>query len=233
MTKTSLPQHVVIMPDGNRRWAKKRGLPGWRGHSMGAKRMEEVALAAIDLNIKYLSIWGGSYYNLTKRPKREVVVLNRIYKQIVKNALDNKTTYEKRVRIRCIGEWTELLNSDVVKLIREAEHKTASHENYYQTYLIGYNGDREMLDALNRFTREGKRHITDNLLKSYLWTADLPSVDFIIRTGGEPHLSTGFMMWHTRDSQLYFTEKLWPDFNKKSFEEALQEYARRERRFGK
>lgn len=233
MTKNSLPQHVALIPDGNRRWAKKRGLPNWKGHLEGAKRVEEIVQSAIDLNIKYFTLWGGSYHNLTKRSKSELIVLNRIHKDLARKLIKSKVIHEKQVRIRFIGEWPKLLEKGVVKLMREAEEKTATYTAYNHSYLVGYSGDREMLDGINRLIGSGHHRITDNLLKSYLWTADLPPVDLVIRTGGEPHLSTGFMMWHTRYAQLYFTDTFWPDFKKTSFEEALREYGQRERRFGK
>lgn len=233
MIKNSLPQHVAIIPDGNRRWAKKRGLLPWRGHIKAAQRIEEIAKAAIDLDIKYLTIWGGSYDNLTRRPRREVLALNQVYCQLAQRLLKDPEIYRKQVRVRILGEWPKLLNERVVKLLKQSERETAGHTAYGHSYLIGYNGDREMLDAINRIVKEGSGRVNGKLLKSYLWTTDLPPVDFIIRTGGEPHLSAGFMMWEAQDAQLYFVDKLWPDFDKKSFEEALREYGRRRRRFGR
>lgn len=233
MTKDSFPQHVAIIPDGNRRWARKRGLLGWQGHLEGAKRAEEISRAAVDLGIKYFTLWGGSYDNLTKRPKTEWLVLNRVYKALVQKVLKDKTIREKQVQVRFIGEWQGLLNKGVIELMRRAEVETAHHKAYRHSYLHSYSGDREMLDAINRLIRDGHRRITDKLLKSYLWTADLPPVDLVIRTGGEPHLSTGFMMWHTRYSQLYFVDKLWPDFRKKDFITAVEDYSQKQRRFGR
>ena len=232
MAKILSPRHVAIIPDGNRRWAKRRGFPGWKGHFEGAKRMEEIARAAVDLDIKYLTIWGGSYDNLTKRSKGEIIVLNRVYKELVQKLLKDKTVHENKVRVRFLGEWPKLLNKGVVEVIKRAESETARYTGYQHSYLVGYNGDREMLDAMNRLLKAGHGRVTALLLKSYLWTADLPPVDLVIRTGGEPHLSNGFMMWDIRDAQLYFTDKFWPDFTKEEFVRALEDYSHRERRFG-
>ena len=233
MAKILLPRHVAVIPDGNRRWAKRRGLAGWRGHLEGAKRMEEIARAAVDLDIKYFTLWGGSYDNLTKRSKGEIIVLNRVYKELVQKLLKDKTVHENRVRVRFLGEWPKLLNKGVVEVIRRAERETARYTGYEHSYLIGYNGDREMLDAVNRLLKAGRGRVTAPLLKSCLWTADLPPVDLVIRTGGEPHLSNGFMMWDARDAQLYFTDKFWPDFTKEELIRALEDYSHRERRFGR
>lgn len=231
--KNSLPQHVAIIPDGNRRWARRRGLAGWKGHLEGAKRVEEIARAAVDLNIKYLTVWGGSYDNLTKRSKIELVVFNRIFQDMTRKLLRNTPLiHEKKIRIRFIGEWPKLLNRNVVKLMRQTEAETAKYTAYEHSYFLGYNGDREMLDAINLLVKDQPSRVNSKLLKSYLWTADLPPVDLLIRTDGQAHLSNGFMMWDIQNVQLYFSNKLWPDFSKKEFVQALEDYARRQRRFG-
>ena len=233
MIKSSLPRHVAVIPDGNRRWAAGHGIPRWRGHLEGAKRVEEITRAAVDLKIKYFTLWGESYDNLINRPKLELKVFSRIHKELIKKLLKDEVVRKEQVRIRFIGEWPKLLDKAGVDLIRQVEAETEGHSSYEHSYLIGYNGDREMLDAINKLIRGGHRPVTDDLLKSYLWTADLPPVDLLIRTGGEPHLSTGFMMWHTRDAQFHFVDKLWPDFRKADFIQALEEYSRRGRRFGR
>lgn len=233
MTKISLPHHVAVIPDGNRRWATAHGMPRWKGHFTGAKRVEEINRAALDLNIKHFTLWGESYENLIRRPKIELKVFSRIHKELIRKLIKDPVIHREKVKIRFIGEWAKLLDKDVVELMKRAETETKKYENYHHTYLIAYSGDREMLDALNRLATAGHRRITDELLQSYLWTKDLPPVDLLIRTGGEPHLSTGFMMWHTRNAQFYFSDKMWPDFTKKEFVKALEDYSRRTRRFGK
>lgn len=228
-----LPRHVAVVPDGNRRWARKRGWPGWRGHLKAAKPIEEVAQEAVELGVQYLTVWGGSYANLTKRSRKEISVLNRFYKELAEKLLRSNFVHQKKVKVKFVGEWPKLLNKSVIEAIKKIEEATSSYNSYRYTCLVGYNGDREMLDAISRLLKDGYSRATPSLLKSYLWTADLPPVDLVIRTGGEPHLSTGFMMWHTRDAQLYFSDKMWPDFGKADFVAAVKDYSQRERRFGR
>lgn len=243
--KIALPHHVAIIPDGNRRWAKAHGRMAWEGHLEGAKRVEEVSQAAISAGIKYLTVWGGSYDNLIKRSEKEIKVLDGLYRDFARRALEDKNVYKNEVRLRFLGEWETLLTPATVKVIREAEEKTASHSKFNLTYLIGYNGDREMLAAIQKIVDEGpstslrvpaasagRRRITAENLKSHLWTAELPPVDLVIRTGGDAHLSTGFMMWDTRYSLLSISRKMWPDFGKKDFLKEIKNFSTRERRLG-
>lgn len=237
LDKSRLPNHVAIIVDGNRRWAKKNGLPPWDGHARGARRVEEISKHAIDLGIKYISFWGGSYNNLTKRTAAEIKFLDeKMYRSWAKKALVDKDIYDKQVRVRFIGEWPKLLSRETVRAMKEVEKKTQHHSRRHLTYLIGYNGDREMLAALNAIIKDKVGKITDKTLKSYLWTKDIPSVDLLIRTGEDtpiPHISTGFMMWDTKDALLHFSPKMWPAFTSKDFDSVLSHFSKEERRFGK
>ncbi len=237
MLNKSLPNHVAVIIDGNRRWAKKHGLFPWDGHARGAKRVEEISKHAVDLGIKYISFWGGSYNNLTKRSPKEIKFLDeKMYRSWAKKALVDKYIYDNEVRIRFIGEWSKLLSKETVSAMRAVEEKTRTHSKHNLTYLIGYNGDREMLSTLNSIARKGLNKITEQTIKSHLWTKDLPSVDLLIRTGEDtptPHMSTGFMMWDTKDSILHFSPKMWPAFTKKDFDKIISYFLMAERRFGK
>lgn len=234
--KPAIPRHVAIIPDGNRRWAKKRGLRPWEGHLCGIGSFaQDIAWAAFGSGVKYLTVWGGSYDNLTKRSGIEIRMLNEAYRRLVKQALEDEQIHNRGVRIRFIGEWRSVLESKTIELIDKIQDSTRDYKNHNLTILVAYNGDKEILDAIRRIPKEKIKRLTSETLKSYLWTSDLPSVDFIIRTGvgNDPHISAGFMMWDTRYSQLLFTKKLWPDFSKKDLELALENYSRRERRLGK
>ena len=232
----NIPNHVAMILDGNRRWAKKRGLRPWKGHFAGVgANAEEVMQVAVETGIKYVTLWVGSYDNLTERSKIEIAMLNKAYRQLIEKSLSDERTYKNKIRIQFIGEWKKLLEPKTVELINLAQRKTASHNKHILTALAGYNGDREMLAAVTSLAKEKKDKVTDTSLRKHLWTGSLPLVDLLIRTGveGDPHNSTGFMMWHTRYSQYYFTDTLWPDFGKKEFLAALKDFARRERRLGK
>ena len=234
--KSPLPNHVAVIIDGNRRWARKHGLLPWDGHVRGAKRVEEISKHAIDLGIKYISFWGGSYNNLTKRTAKEIKFLDeKMYRHWAKKALIDKYVHDNKVRIRFIGEWPSLLSKETVKAMKEVEAKTEEHSRHHLTYLIGYNGDREMLSAINSMVNK-KHKINEQTLRSYLWTKDLPPVDLLIRTGEDtptPHISTGFMMWDTKDALLHFSSKMWPAFTNKDFDTIISYFSKAERRFGK
>ena len=225
-------RHVAIIPDGNRHWAKKRGLLPWQGHVRAAKRITEVVRAAFELEIPYLTVWGGSYDNLTKRSEKEIRVLDNIYRSLAEKLIKDKDTSKKGVRVRILGEWPKLLSKETTQALYRVEEITKEHNNYNLTLLIGYNGDREMIAAVNQLLSGGVKKISEEDLKGRLWTKDLPPVNLIIRTGGEPHLSTGFMMWDIMYSQLYFTDRLWPDFTRKDLEKAVKYYTTLERRLG-
>ena len=228
MEKSNLPTHIAIIPDGNRRWARKHGLLPWKGHIEGAKRVEEVIKRAAEIGILYITVWGSSYDNLVKRTKTEVSALNKVYAEMAKRIISDGFAEKNEIRIRILGEWEEILNKDTVKALRDLEKATKNNKKMNATALIGYNGDREMLSAINSLA--GKT--TEESLKNALWTKDLPPVDMVIRTGGNPHLSAGFMMWDVRYSLLYFTDKLWPEFRAKDLDTAISYYSNQERRRG-
>ncbi len=235
----NLPKHIVIVPDGNRRWAKKRNLSPWRGHLEGAKRTEELVQAAFDLGIECLSIWGGSLNNLTKRPRREVNALVGIYDRYFKKLTKEKKIHQNRVKINVIGRWQKVLPKKTIGIIKELIQATKDYNQYSLNFFIAYNGTDEMIAAIKGIAKEGGENkglkITPKTLEKHLWSGHLPPVDFLIRTGsgGDPHNSAGFMMWHCANSQLYFTDTCYPGFNKKELTKAINDFVRRQRRFGK
>jgi undecaprenyl diphosphate synthase len=235
---SSLPQHIAIIIDGNRRWARARGLQPWEGHVRGAKTLEEINEAAVSLGIKHLTIWGGSYDNLTKRDPQEIKMLDeKMYRVWARDGLKNKTVFQKEVQIRFIGEWPDLLSQETQDAMRALENATKDNSSYYYTYLIGYNGDREMTAAINAAIKSETKKVSIDTVKDYLWTKDLPPVDLVIRTGeenpGMSHNSNGFMMWHTKNSFFYHTDKYWPDFTAEDLGRAIEQFSQTERRFGK
>lgn len=237
--KENLPKHVVIVPDGNRRWARKKGLASWRGHLAGAENTEELVRAAFDLGIKCFSIWGGSYDNLTKRPKVEIKGLFHIYDRYFRKLTKSKEIYKNQTRVRVIGRWSDVLSEKTKKVIQNLIKNTENYKNNFLNFFIAYNGTDEMIEAIEDIAREVKNgkslKITEKLLKKYLWSGDLPPVDLIIRTGSrnDPHNSVGFMMWQTANSQFYFVNTMYPDFDKKELEKAVKDYISRQRRFGR
>jgi undecaprenyl diphosphate synthase len=229
--------HVAVIPDGNRRWAKKRGLFPWQGHIEGAKTLEKILKKAWELKIPYFTFWGMSADNVLKRPKKEVEVLFSIFKRQFQKLARSKEIQKEGVKINVFGFWKKLFPKDVKEAIKEAIEKTKENKNFVLTFLLAYNGTDEMLEAIKKIVKKAREkdiEISEKTLIENLWTGALPAVDLVIRTGceGDPHNSAGFMMWHTAYSQLYFTNTFFPDFSVKEFEFAINNFQKRERRFG-
>ncbi len=231
----NLPTHIAIIPDGNRHWARERGLNPWDGHEAGAKNTEKLVREALKLGVKCLSFWGSSIKNLQKRPLLERKNMFRIYKKYLGKLMDSEDVHHNQVRINIIGKWKELLPESLKKVIEECMKKTAHYKKNVLNFFLAYSGDDEMIEAVRKIARSGigPEKITAKTIKENLLTKDLPPVDLLIRTGGEPHLSVGFMMWDIADAQLYFPKVYYPDFNKKEFRKAIEEYQGRERRHGR
>ncbi len=234
----NIPNHVAVIPDGNRRWAKKRGLRPWIGHEVGMKSFEKVLEKSLELRIPYLTFWGGSWDNLTKRPKIEIKFLFKVYADQFKRIANDKRIHQNKVRIDVLGRWREILPEETQKAIERAREATKDYNKYFLTFLLAYNGTDEMMACVRKIadlSKEKTIKVTEKLIKENLWTKDLPPVDLIIRTGCEddPHISAGFMMWDAAYSQLYFTRTFLPAFEPKEFEEIIKDYSERERRKGK
>lgn len=230
----NLPGHVAIIPDGNRRWAKEKGLAPWEGHEAGAKIFEQLIKAALEKGIECFSLWGSSMDNLIKRPITEKKALLDIYKKYFERLLTGKEIYENEVQVNVIGRWEEQFPESLKQVIYEIINKTKHYKKKTLNFMLAYSGTDDMLRAIQKIkdTHSLEKKITKDDVKKNLMTANLPAVDFMIRTGGEPHNSNGFMMWDTADAQLYFFEGNFPDFSVSEFEKSLIEYARRGRRFG-
>ena len=233
----NIPKHVAIIPDGNRRWAKKRKLKPWIGHQEGAKKFEAVLEKAAEMKIPYLTFWAGSLDNLTKRPKIEVKFLVKVYKNYFKKIIQDERIHKNKVQINVFGRWKDLLPLETKKIIERAIKVTKDYNQFFLTFLIAYNGTDEMIECIKKIINLSNPHpikINEKTIKENLWTKNLPAVDLVIRTGcvGDPHNSAGFMMWETAYSQLYFTKTLFPDFSPKEFEAIIKDFSKRERRMG-
>jgi len=234
----NIPNHVAIIPDGNRRWARKKGLHPWIGHQTGVKAFEKILDKALELKIPYFTFWGGSWDNLTKRSKIEINFLFKVYAEQFKRAARDKKIHQNRVKINVFGRWKEILPKSTQGAIERAIEVTKDYNNYFLTFLLAYDGTDEMIDCIQKITKLAHKKpikVTEKLIKENLWTKDLPPVDLVIRAGCEsdPHISAGFMMWDTAYSQLYFTRTFFPAFTPKEFEKIIRDYAQRQRRFGK
>lgn len=228
-----LPVHIGIIPDGNGRWAKKRNMPRSYGHREGSKTLKRIMNYAADVGIKYVTIYAFSTENW-KRPGDEVEALM----DLLSEYLDESRTelFEKNVRVRVIGE-TEELEKTLHERIMDVERATGQNTGLHLTIAINYGGRDEILRAVKDICEEyrlGKitgEDITGEMFKNYLYTKDLPDPDLIIRTGGESRMSN-FLIWQGAYGEFYSTHVLWPDFSSRDFDDAIEEYGKRERRYG-
>ncbi len=229
-----LPNHIAIIPDANRRWARERGLAPWKGHEVGADNFEKLITYSLKKGIRCLSIWGSSIDNLTKRPFEEKRALLDIYRRYFTKMLEGKEIYENEVQVNFIGRWEEQFPDSLKKIIYEVIEKTKHYQKRFLNFMLAYGGTDDMLLAVQKINKKYQQgiKITAEIIKENLMTVNLPPVDYMIRTGGEPHNSAGFMMWDTADAQLYFSNEKFPDFDEEKFQEALEEYSKRQRRFG-
>ncbi len=235
--KHTVPKHVAIIPDGNRRWAKQQGLSVYEGHSKGVESFRTILKHAVDQGVYAVSTWGMSVDNLTRRSPREIRDLLRIFYDQFTAMVTDEELHSRNIRIRVLGRWREKFPTKVRRAIEKAEDVTKDYTNYACNFLLAYNGTDEMMQAIQQIVndseRKGRVKITPSLIKRHLFTKDLPPVDLVIRTGGEPHLSAGFMMWDIADAQFHFTDIYWPAFTPADFDLALADFASRERRLGK
>lgn len=231
-----LPQHIVVIPDGNRRWAREKNLKPWIGHREGLGRFKELAEESFKLGIPFFSFWGLSIDNIKNRSKKEIDFLLDIFEENLKKLFKNKEIHEKKTRIRILGFWRDFFPKNLCQLIDKIMDATKNYNKFNLNLLLAYNGTDEMLRAVREITRQAKENsklkITKDLIKKNLFTKDLPPVDYLIRTGGEPHWSAGFLMWDIANAQFYFTNTYFPDFDKQELHKAIKEYQRRERRLG-
>jgi len=233
----NLPNHIVLIPDGNRRWAKKRKKPPYFGHREGVKTTGKILKTALELKIPCFTFWGTSLDNITKRSPQEVKFLLNLFEIYFKKLIKNKEIHQNFVKVNVLGRWNKLFPEKVKRPIKTLVEKTKNYKNHQLTILLAYSGIDEMTTAIQRIAeltlrRGSGQGIDEKLIKSNLWTKDLPPVDLVIRTGGEPHWSSGLMMWDVADAQLYFTETLYPDFSAEEFKKAIKEYSETQRRMG-
>ncbi len=232
----TIPRHVAIIPDGNRRWAKAKGLKTVDGHRAGIDMFEQVAEQAWQRGIEYLTLWGMSLDNLARRSSAEVSWLMSIFRREFIKLLDSEVIHKRQVRISVRGRWREKFPRKVIEAIDRAVEATSEYKERQLIFLLAYNGTDEMMEAINELVRDEKQseqiRVTDKKLKARLWTGDLPEVDLVIRTGNDPHLSNGFMMWQAAHAELYFSDKMWPAFTPREFDRALKSYGQRRRMKG-
>lgn len=228
MKLTKLPNHIGFILDGNGRWAKKRLLPRMAGHKFGVEAVKNVINALYELNIKFASFFVFSTENF-KRSKEEVDNIFDLLREYLKTNLDEYK--EKGFRLIVSGDLSKLpqdLQTEFIKLINE----TKDNDKLVINMCFNYGGQQDIITACNNILKDKLEFVDYNTFKSYLYTREIPPLDFVIRTSGELRISN-FMLFDIAYAEFYFTKTLWPDFNKKHLLKALKNYQFRNRRFGK
>jgi undecaprenyl diphosphate synthase len=229
-----LPQHVAIIMDGNGRWARARGLPRFRGHTEGMQSVREIVEASVEIGFPNLTLYAFSQENWN-RPPAEVNALMKLLQRYV--AKERDELVRQGVEVRVFGE-LDRLSSGPRKAVDMIQNSTAGGRNMRLNLMISYGSRTEIVRAVRRIAEAVKAgkleptQIDEALISNHLYTAGLPDPDLLIRTSGEQRISN-FMLWQLAYTELYITPTLWPDFRRPDLVEAIHEYQKRERRFGR
>jgi undecaprenyl diphosphate synthase len=228
--KNNLPEHIVIIMDGNGRWARRKNLDRISGHREGMKSVKAVVKGAKELGVKHITLYAFSAQNW-KRPKVEVDALMELLKHYLVNESDK--LIENGISINAIGRLWELPR-DVYEVLTETMEKSKHCNELTLTLALSYGGREEIIDAAKEMISHGNvtpENINISNFSKFLYTSDLPEPDFLIRTSGEMRLSN-FMLWQLAYTEIYVTKTLWPNFRKRHLIKAILNYQKRERRFG-
>ena len=232
--KQNLPKHIAIIMDGNGRWAKQKGMLRAFGHENGTKSVRQTVEACAELGIKHLTLYAFSTENWN-RPKLEVDTLMRLLVSSLKKEI--KTFKDNNIKLKAIGN-LKSLPKKVYKELQEVIELTKENTHMDLTLALSYGSREELLNAVKEISTKVKNNIIstesidESVFNAHLYTQSLPDVDLLIRTSGEQRISN-FLLWQIAYAELYFTPVLWPDFTKQHLNEAITEYQKRERRFGK
>jgi short-chain Z-isoprenyl diphosphate synthase len=236
----TLPQHIGLILDGNRRFAKALGLDGKLGYDFGVDKAHEVLGWCLELGIPAATIWVLSTDNVTKRDPSEVKHLMHLFEREARNLAKDSRIHNNHVRVRAIGRH-DLFPEDVLASLRDLETATEHYDGMLLNIAVGYGGREEIVDAVKNLLASGAKNgetlehiaasLTPELIGQHLYTAGIPDPDFIIRTSGEVRLG-GFLLWQSAYSEYYFCDAYWPDFRRIDFLRALRAYSAREIRLG-
>ncbi|MEW8508792.1 MAG: isoprenyl transferase [Candidatus Thiodiazotropha sp.] len=229
-----LPQHIAIIMDGNGRWAKKRGLPRYAGHPAGVEAVRKVVEVCVELQIPVLTLFAFSSENW-QRPQKEVNLIMDLFMRSLKKEV--RRLERNGVKLKVIGDRSAFAQN-LQEQIEEAEQQTENNQGLLLQVAANYGGRWDITEAAKRLAGQVQRgeitldQIDEERFSQNLCFAEIPEPDLFIRTGGEKRISN-FLLWQCAYTELYFTDQLWPDFNRKSLEQALHDFSNRQRRFGR
>ena len=223
-----LPTHIAIIMDGNGRWAKKRSLPRTAGHAAGSKNIKDIARYCNNIGLKYLTVYAFSTENW-KRPKEEVDNIMKIFKEYLEDAKNFK---DENIQVQFIGD-RSVLDEDIQRLMKESEDASCDATGLHLNIAINYGGRDEIVHAVKNIVDSGidAKDITEQTVSDSLYTAGQPDPDFIIRPSGEYRLSN-YLIWQSAYAEYWFSDILWPDFKSKDLDRAIDDFNKRNRRFG-
>lgn len=227
----NIPQHIAIIMDGNRRWARSHNLPDIKGHEAGSEALEKVVDEAEKLGVKTITIFALSTENIKERAKREVLGLFNLMRKGYHSRL--KKMMQNGVRVTILGE-IEGLPKTVKKIIDSIRKTYLKNESIKLNIALNYGGKKELVSAIKEIVKKGIdiKKINEEIVEKHLYTNGQPDPDLVIRTGGRSRLSN-FLLWQTAYSEFYFTRTLWPDFNRTELKKAIAWYSDQKRNFGK
>lgn len=231
--KDKMPNHIAIIMDGNRRWAKARGKNAAFGHKEGAKNLEKIVRYANKIGLKYITVYAFSTENW-KRTEEEVSALMKLFKVYLDDY--SKRADTENIKVNILGD-ISAFNSDLQQSMKKCMERTKNNTGTVFSIAINYGGRAEIIRAMKNIAKDievGKikeEELDEKMVSSYLYTKDIPDPDLIIRTSNELRLS-GFLIWQASYSEFYFTDVNWPEFDEEQLDKAIEEYQRRNRRFG-
>ncbi len=233
ISSTFIPNHVAIVMDGNGRWAKERGLPRTAGHEAGELALLDAVYGALEIGVKYLTVYAFSTENWKRSPE-EVKFLMNFNREVIHRRVEEMNQFG--IKVRWAGREARLWKS-VVDELKKAERKTSKNDQLTLTMCVNYGGRAEIVDAVTEIAKDVKlrkikpNSISEKKLKKYLYEPKMPDVDLFLRTSGEQRTSN-FLLWQSAYAEMVFMDVLWPDFDRRHLWQAIEIYAKRERRFG-
>lgn len=227
MIEGNAPRHIAVILDGNRRYAEKLGIPKFKGHEKGFEKIKDLLNWCMELGVREVTLYCFSTENF-KRDKKEVEYLFELFRKRINEFKNDKVIHEKKVRISVIGR-ISMFPKDMQKQMKEVMEMTKDYNDYRLNLALGYGGRSEIVDAIKRMISKGVKDVNEDVIKENLYLKD--DVDLMIRPGGEHRLSN-FLLWQNSYAEIYFSDKLWPEFSKEDLIKAVEWFKKRERRFG-
>lgn len=222
-----LPRHIAIIMDGNGRWAKKRGLPRSAGHAAGAENFRRAARYCRSIGVEYLTVYAFSTENW-KRPQDEVRGIMLLLKKYLDEAV--RDLEKENTRLCFFGD-LEPLSPELRAMCKDCEEKSKNYTGGQVNICLNYGGRDEIIRAAKRWAEDGCPELTEQSFSGYLWSAGIPDPDLLIRPGGETRISN-YLLWQLAYAEMYFSDVLWPDFNEREIDKAIDAFRSRDRRFG-